>query len=189
VKTSAVRISLLCILTLILGAPYSPACDLPEQALALIADASVDPCPLCRKHTLNKAFAILNKWFMPGKSIQTDQTCRFVKTTPCGDNELSLSCYPSDALIASIDAGAVPPRLVFRFHAVHKHLVGIADTDYTNAANAARYTESGPDTAFEGSIRFIAYRYGDGPSYNYFEQTHRLVIHCTVERLIPVKPE
>ncbi|MDT8274208.1 MAG: hypothetical protein RRA35_13540 [Desulfomonilia bacterium] len=186
---SFLRISLLCILTLILSAPYSPACDLPEQALALIADASVDPCPLCRKHTLNKAFAILNEWFSPGGSIQTDQACRFMKTTPGSDNELSLSCYPSDALIASIDAGAVPPHLVFRFHTEHKHLVGIADTDFTDASYAAHYTASGPNTAFEGRVRFITYRYGDGPSYNYFEQTHRLVIHCMVEQLIPAKPE
>ncbi len=52
------RISMFLVLMLTLVARYSYALDLPDDALRLLAEASVDPCSICVKQKLEKAFTI-----------------------------------------------------------------------------------------------------------------------------------
>jgi len=180
------RISLFLVLMLALAARYSYALDLPDDALRLLAEASADPCSICVKQKLEKAFTAMNVRFSPGLVINSDDKCRLVKIDSGDDNELSLACYPPDTLKKSLKEGEEPPQLIFRFYTPGKRLVGICDNDYTSKAIADSYHASKPGTLFEGRIRLIPYKYGDGPTYNYFQQTNKLLIHCRVVQLKPL---
>ncbi|HOO37351.1 MAG TPA: hypothetical protein PKY89_03590 [Deltaproteobacteria bacterium] len=169
--------------------PQSYAQDLPDEAFQLLAEAMVDPCSICAEKYRERAFNILNETFMPGHVIETHSTCRLIRISGTDENDLTLSCYPSDALTASITGEEQVPQVVFRFHTPNKHLVGIFETDYTDEAAADLFRASGPGTVFEGRIRLIPYKYGEGPTYNYFQQTNTVLIHCRVLQLIPVSKD
>jgi hypothetical protein len=67
--------------------------------------------------------------------------------------------------------------------------LGILQKDYTDAAAAELYRASGPGTVFDVRLRLIPYRYGDGPTYNYFPQTHTLRFHCAILEMKAVPPK
>jgi hypothetical protein len=182
------RISLFLVLMLALAAGYSYALDLPDDALRLLAEASVDPCSICVKQKLEKAFTTMNARFSPGLVINSDSKCRLVKINTGDDNGLSMSCYPPDTLKKSLKEGEALPQLIFRFYTPEKRLVGINENDYSNKAIADLYRAAKPGTVFEGRIKLIPYKYGDGPTYNYFLQTNKVQIHCTVLQLKPLAP-
>jgi hypothetical protein len=181
------RISMFLVLMLVFVSRYSYALDLPDDALRLLAQASVDPCPICVKQKLEKAFAAMNVRFSPGLVINSDDDCRLIKVDAGGDNELSMTCYPTDTLKKSLEEDEEPPQLIFRFSTPGKHLVGISENDYTGKTLADLYYAAKPGAVFEGRIKLIPYKYGDGPTYNYFRQTNKLLIHCTVLQLKPVE--
>jgi hypothetical protein len=180
------RIPVMFILTIALTIHCSYALDLPDDALGLLAEASADPCSICVKQKLTRAFKIIDEMFIPGGVMETDVACRLVKTVSGDDNELSLTCYPSDALITSIKDDEQLPQLVFRFYTPQKRLVGISTTDYTDNSTEDLFHASNPGTIFTGRIKLIVYKYGDGPTYNYFYETNKLLIHCRVLHLVPV---
>ena len=180
------RISMFLVLMLALLARYSYALDLPDDALRLLAEASVDPCAICVKQKLEKAFTTMNVRFSPGLVINSDDKCRLVKLDTGDDNELSMSCYPTDTLKKSLKEGEELPQFIFRFYTPEKRLVGICENDYTNKTIADLYHASKPGTVFEGRIKLIPYKYGDGPTYNYLLQTNRLLVHCVVLQLNPM---
>jgi hypothetical protein len=180
------RISMFLVLMLVLAARYSYALDLPDDALRLLAEASVDPCSICVKQKLEKAFIAMNVRFSPGLVINSDDKCRLVKVDTGDDNGLSMTCYPPDTLKKSLKEGEELPQLIFRFYTPYKRLVGISEDDYTNKTIADLYHAAKPGTVFEGRIRLIPYKYGDGPTYNYLLQTNRLLVHCVVLQLNPL---
>ena len=179
------RICMFLALMVALVASYSYALDLPEDALRLLAEVSVDPCSICVKQKLVKAFTAMNAGFNPGLVIKSNDKCRLVKVETGDDNVLSMTCYPTDTLKKSLKEGEELPQLIFKFYTPEKRLVGITDNDYTSKAMAELYHASKPGTVFEGRIKLIPYKYGDGPTYNYFPQTNRLLIHCVVLELSP----
>jgi hypothetical protein len=166
----------------------SYAFDLPHDALQLLAETTVESCSICAKQKMEKAFSIFNSRFMPGQIIKSDDTCRFVKMDAGDDNEMSLTCYPSDALIKSLKDGEMLPKIVFKFYTPQQRLVGISENDYADKRIADLFHELKPGTVFEGRIKLIPYKYGDGPTYNYFPQMNRLQIHCAVLELKPAVP-
>ena len=174
------------VLILALAAKCSYALDLPGDALRLLAEASADPCSICVKQKLEKAFLAMNVRFSPGLVINSDDECRLIKVDSVDDNELSLTCYPPDTVKKSLKEGEELPQLIFRFYTPGKLLVGISENDYTSKTMADLYQASKPGTVFEGRIKFIPYKYGDGPTYNFFQQTNKLLIHCTVLQLKPL---
>jgi hypothetical protein len=163
------------------------AFDIPEDALRLIAETTIEPCSICARQNMEKAFSILNGRLVPGLVMKSDDGCRLMKTGPGDDNELALSCYPSDAFMKTLKNGEEPPRIVFRFSTPGNRLVGVSERDYTGRDSADLYRTSKPGTEFEGSVRLIHYNYGDGPAYNYFPKTNTLLIHCVILELAPVK--
>lgn len=173
------------ILMLVLAAPAPSALalDLPPEPFQLLAESALDPCSICAEQKRNKAFNLLNRTCIPGAMLTTDTTCRLVKVGIGDDNELAWTCYPSAALLGSLPEGAQPPRLVFRFHTPPTHLVGVSEQDFTDASPAAIYRSSLPGAIFEGQLKLISYKYGDGRVFNYFQQTNTLQIHCMVVRL------
>lgn len=172
--------------TVIPGTMHLHAMDLPEEAFALLAEAAADPCSICAWNKTKKAFEILNRSLVPGAQILTGGRCRIVKTAAGNNNELSLSCYPSDTLTASLAEQEKPPDVVFAFYTPQERLVGISEADYTDRSVAQIFHDSKPGSAYDGKIILIPYAYGDGPTYNYFQEAHRLMIHCKVLQLTPL---
>jgi len=175
---------------LVLAATARPAqaVDLPAEAFSLLSQASVEPCSICAEKERKKAFALLSRAFTPGQELTTDNACRLIKSVNGEEQELTVSCYPPAAVMESLPEGACPPRLVFRFHTPQKHLVGIAPHDLTDTSLAAIFQSAPPGTVFEGRLRFIAYQYGDGPSFNYFLKTNTVQVHCMIVHLNTVTP-
>jgi hypothetical protein len=163
------------------------AFDLPEEALRYMAEASADTCSICEKASLKKAFSLLDKTFVPGSVIATGPDCRFVKSSGEGANDLSLTCYPSEAFVSSLKDNWQPPRLVFTFYTREKHLVGISDKDLTDEGVIRAFTRAKPGTVFEGRIEVIRYPYGDGAAFNYFRESGRLQVHCRALELRPAE--
>lgn len=180
------RISKFLLLTLALVASNSYALDLPDDIIRLLAEVSVDPCSICVKQKLDKAFTAMNARLNPGLVIKSDDKCALVKVEPGDDNELSMTCYPPDTLRESLKEGEELPQLIFKFYTPEKRLVGISENDYTSRVLADLYHSSKPGTVFEGSIKLVPYKYGNGPTYNYFQQANKLLIHCTVLQLKPL---
>lgn len=178
-KTVMHAIWLVALLTAI--APAAGAFDFPQDALRWLAESSVEPCSLCAEQERKKAFTSLRGTFSPSTVVTADATCRLIKIGP--EQELTLSCYPSEPWIRSLPEGARPPRLVFRFHTVADHLVGIAETDFTDQKAAAAFAAAKPGTAFEGRLQLVGYTYGTGPAFNYFQNTHTLQVHCRILHL------
>jgi len=180
------KTSVMLMLALTLIVPCVYALDLPSEALQLIAETTVDPCTICAKQKLKRAFKIMNDRFIPGLVMKSDDSCRLMKSGTGDENEISLTCYPSDALVKSLRAGEKLPQIIFKFYTPQKRLVGISDNDYTNKSTADLFHASRPGTVFEGRVKLIPYKYGDGPTYNYFQESNILQIHCVVLQLTPV---
>jgi hypothetical protein len=160
------------------------AFDLPEEAFLYLAESATDPCSICAKQKVKKAFGILDKNFVPGTLIRSDGACSLVKTG--SGTDLTLSCYPSVALFESLKEGEVMPQLVFAFYTGEDRLVGISAKDYTDRTLAESFHASKPGTVFDGELKIIPYAYGDGPTYNYFQQANKLQVHCVIVKLTPV---
>lgn len=175
--------SLIISLTAIVGLPSANALVLPQDALVLLSEAAVEPCAICAEQERKKAFAILNRTFIPHTVLTTDVGCCLVKGEGSQDLEFSLTCYPPVDGMKPLPEGATPVHLRFRFHTAAQHLVGISTKDFTAAAIADTYLTAAPGTIFEGRLRIIPYTYGDGPAFNFFPQSDTLQIHCMIEEI------
>ena len=154
----------------IAGETEQPAAiELPEKAFELLAESASDPCSICAVETREKAFKILNAAFKPGRILQSNKLCRFMRTDACGENELILTCHPTPL-----------PLLTFRFHTAERHLVGVSTTDFTEEQFAGKYRGASVGVLFEGAIEMVAYRYGDGPAYNYYLIGNHIQVHCKI---------
>ncbi len=169
----------------------SSACAviLPDEAFSLLAEASVDPCSICAKQKVEKAFTILTGSLVPGLALDANEECLFKKAGQDDEFELSLSCYPSEKLVKILKERETLPRIVLKFYSQDKHLVGISRENYTPKSITDLYRSSPKGAVFVGSLRLIPYKYGDGPTYNYFLQENKLLIHCVVMRLKAYVPQ
>lgn len=165
------------------GLPSANAIELPLDALVLLSEAAAEPCAICAEQKQKKAFAILNRTFVPGTMLKTDAACQLVKKDGSRDPELSLTCFPPAEWKTSLPEGSVPVHLVFRFHTLAQHLVGITEKDFTGRGAADTFQAAAPGTIFEGRLRIIPYTYGDGPAFNYFLQSNTLQVHCIIEEI------
>ena len=163
-----------------------------DGALTLLAESSVDPCAICSKQTRNKAFQTLNVELMPGRVVNTSAGCLLVSaTTSSSASELAPSCYPAGAPVKKKDGDgeARLPGVTFRFHTVGRHLVGVAELDFTVEDLVADYHSAPAGTSFSGVLEIIEFKYGDGPTYNYYPTGNQLQIHCRVLSLTPMGQE
>ncbi len=160
------------------------AFELPEEALKLMAQASVDPCSICAQADLKKAFKLLEKAYALGSTVSTGPGCRLVKAGPDA-NDLAPTCFPSEAFMGELKEGERPPKVVFTFYTPERKLVGIAENDLTPRDQAGVYEQAKPGAVFEGRLEVVRYPYGDGACFNYFRESGRLQVHC---RVIELKP-
>ena len=143
--------------------------ELPKEAFQFLAESASDPCSICAKQTREKAFRILNAAFKPGRILRSNKLCQFMRTDACGENELVLTCYPTPL-----------PLLTFRFHTAEKHLVGVSMTNFTEERFASEYRWAAAGTLFEGALKIVEYRYGDGSAYNYYLVENHIQVHCKI---------
>lgn len=150
--------------------------DFPEKPLRMIAESATDPCSICARQTREKAFQLFEEQFPAGRILTTTGSCRLVRTALNEENELVLSCdFPGKESL---------PLLTLRFHTSADHLVGISPADFTEEGIASEYLLAPPGTAFEGIIKTIPFRYGDGTTYNYSASRGVIQVHC---RLLALK--
>ncbi len=183
---NVLTLAMVCAVTLMPALPCAQALELPDEALLLLASSAADPCSLCAEQERKKAYRILSDAFIPGQALESDDFCRLVKAGAGDDNELTLTCYPSETLKVSLNEGERLPEVVFRFYTLQNRLVGISEDDLTGDALAELYRASRPGRVFEGRIILVPYKYGEGATYNYFPQTNKLLIHCRLVNLGPV---
>lgn len=178
---------ILFILVLIVLMPicgYGVAFEFPQDVFRLLAETTVEPCSICVRQKLDRAFKILDAAFAPGKVMEFGSDCRLVKT----GGGLKPACYPTETSMKSLKEGEIPPQVVFEFYTDEKQLVGITANDLTDGKIAGQYRKAEIGSAFVGRIKLVPYKYGDGPAYNYFPGTNRLVFHCQVLDLRPAAP-
>ncbi|HYA02670.1 MAG TPA: hypothetical protein VEI04_06115 [Syntrophobacteria bacterium] len=156
-----------------------------DGACHLLAESGVDPCAICSKETRNKAFQILNRQLLPGRIFKTSPDCLLIRSTS-GENELAPVCYPAGAPVKTREGEGQLPRVAFRFHTSAKHLVGIAEKDFTGEQVAADHLSAPSGTLFSGVLEIVVYKYGDGPTYNYYPTSNELQVHC---KLLDLKPQ
>lgn len=164
------------------------AMSLPDEAFTLLSEASADPCSICAKQKVEKAFKVLDRSFMPGTVLQSSEKCHFIKTSQDGECELTLSCYPPETLLKYPNEGKAIPALVLRFHTIERHLVGISKENYTRKEVMDFYRGLPDGAALSGSARLIPYKYGDGSTYNFIRNENKLIIHCEVLNLKAAAP-
>lgn len=150
--------------------------DFPETPLRLIAESAKDSCSICARQTREKAFQLFEEQFHAGKILTTTGSCRLVRTALSEENELVLSC--------DVPGKEFLPLLTLRFHTSDNHLVGISPADFTEEGIASEYRSAAAGTVFEGIIKTIAFRYGDGTTYSYFASRRVIQVHC---RLLSLK--
>ncbi len=144
----------------------------PKEPLRLIAESVKDSCSICARQTREKAFRLLEEQFSAGRILTTTGSCRLVRTASSDENELVLSCDTSGKESESL------PLLTLRFHTSANHLVGISPSDYTKESVASEVQSAAPGTAFEGTLKTILFRYGDGTTFNYFASKGVIQVHC-----------
>ena len=143
---------------------------LPEPALRLIAESAAESCSICARQLQDRAYDLLDRDFPLGRFLTTAESCLLLRSSSAEENELVLSCDP---------ASKEPlPFLIFRFHTQARHLVGISAGDFTPDGPAAEYFAARPGTAFEGTLKIIAFRYGDRPSFSYSASRGAIQVHC-----------
>jgi len=162
-----------------------------DGALTLLAESSVDPCPICSKQTRHRAFQALNAELMPGRVIKTNAACLLVGVATSDGSELAPSCYAGGAPVKKKEGEgeARLPRVTFRFHTTSRHLVGVAPSDFTVDDLVADYYSAAAGTSFSGALEIVEFKYGDGPTYNYYPTGNQLQIHCRFLSLTPMGHE
>ena len=154
--------------------------EMPFTALRLLADAGIDPCPVCAEKFVKRAFQLLDTDFPPGRTIELGEQCGFLVSGECGANEFVPSCqgqrppYRKDAKGKETRL----PLVVFRFHTAKRHLVGISDKDFTSDAMERSFFSRGRGRPFSGRVAVVSYKYGDGAGTMYNRKENRLLIHC-----------
>jgi len=153
-----------------LSAQAQTPLNLPETALRLIAGSIVDSCSICARQSRENAFQLLDQEFPVGGVFATTDSCFLVRSSAAEENELVLTCR---------SAGKESlPLLIFRFHTPANHLVGISPEDFTLDGPVREYSAAGPEMALRGTLKIVAFRYGDRPSFIYSTNRGVLQVQC-----------
>ena len=148
--------------------------------MRLIAEIAGDSCSICARQLRESAFQLFEAQFPAERVFKTTDSCRLVRTALSEENELDLSCdFPGEESL---------PLLTFRFHTSTNHLVGIFPADFTEESIAGEYLSAAPETVFEGILKTIGFRYGDGTTYNYSATREVIQVHCRLLTLRKQSP-
>jgi len=156
--------------------------EIPKIAFRLIVESTVDPCSICARKKMDEAVSILVRKYDVDKKIKSNESCGFTRAAECGKNEFVLSCYKQREpyFVPGDGSEKLLPLLVFRFHTLKEHLVGIAESDYTPENFSDTINTKNLNLTFYGDIEIINFKYGDGPSFNYYKEKNQVVVNCKV---------
>jgi hypothetical protein len=146
-------------------APRPPS-ELPAHALSLLTKSRTDSCSICAEKLRQDAFEELSQVYRPGSILASAREGDLLRVAG-EESELMLAAQQDDE-----------PKLTFRFHTASSHLVGIAETDFTDEA-VARQLLSVPEGArLRGRIEIVAYKYGDGATFLYSTTGNYIEVQC-----------
>jgi|WetSurMetagenome_2_1015567.scaffolds.fasta_scaffold262799_2 hypothetical protein len=143
-----------------------PPSELPTHALSLLAKSRTDSCSICAEKLRKDAFEELAQVYRPGVILASAQE---------GDL-LRVAGEEPELMVAAQQDGE--PTLTFRFHTVSNHLVGIAETDFTDEEVARQLLSIPVGARLRGRIEIVAYEYGDGATFLYSTTGNHLEIQC-----------
>lgn len=147
------------------AAPRPPS-ERPVHALSLLAKSRTDSCSICADKLRRDAFEELEQAYRPGVILAS-----------AGQGDL-LRAAGDECALTLASSQDDEPTLTFRFHTASSHLVGIAETDFTDEALARQLLSISENTRLRARIQIVAYEYGDGATFLYSAANNRLQIQC-----------
>lgn len=160
-------------LPVVQSAPRPPS-ERPVHALSLLTKSRIDSCSICADKLRRDAFEELEQAYRPGTILASTGEGDLLRL-PGEEFGLMLETPQDDE-----------PKLTFRFHTASSHLVGIAETDFTDEALARQFLSIPEGTRLRARIQIVAYKYGDGATFLYSATNNRLQIQC---KLLDVSAE
>jgi hypothetical protein len=148
-----------------------PPQGMPPDAARFLAKSAVDSCSVCAKNSRKRAFEILEKRFPPGTIVRSDSASWFMRTSPDIHQLMLASDLDGD------------PTLTFRFHTPEDHLVGIAESDWTDEGVAHRVHTAPQGVVFRGALQVVPFPYGDGAGFLYHAPANSIELQCKVLEL------
>ena len=142
--------------------------EFPAGIRGLLTEAEADSCGVCIREKRAEAFELAEAWFAPGTLVRPDGARGFA-VLPGGEMELYFA-----------DPDRATPRLSFRFHTVHDHLVGIDPADFTDSLLAAEVLARPEGTEGTEMLEVVAFAYGDGPAFLFDETSNRIQVQCRI---------
>lgn len=143
-----------------------PPYELPTHALSLLAKSRTDSCSICADKLRKDAFEELAQVYRPGVILASAR-----------EGDLLRVAGEEPALVLAAQQNG-EPKLTFRFHTVSNHLVGIAETDFTDEVVARQFQSIPEGTRLRGRIEIVAYEYGDGATFLYSTTGNHIEIQC-----------
>ncbi len=155
---------------------------IPFNALRMLAESRIDPCPICQKKLQKQALAIITKEVYPGKKIIFTTPCNLMKNQQTKDNELILiTGYDTKVIINGTETNL--PYIIFKFYTHENHIVGIDEKDYSSKEIQNIYKVLLDSKPVEAEVIAIAYKYSDFASAMYIPERNALIIHCKIVQL------
>ncbi len=164
---------------------YSVAQDcvpISFNALRMLAESRIDPCPICQKKLQRQALGQITKYIFPDRKIIFNTSCSLIKTQQTKDNELMLNTgYDSEIIINGKETNL--PYITLKFYTHENHIVGIDEKNYTSKEIQNIYKNLLYNKPVEAEVIIIPYKYSDFTSVMYLPERNALIIHCKIIRL------
>lgn len=164
---------------------YSTAQDcvpISFNALRMLAESRIDPCPICQKKLQKQALGQITKDIFPDRKIIFNISCSLMKTQQTKDNELLLlTSYDTKIMINGTETNL--PYIIFKFYIHENHIVGIDEKDYSSKEIQNIYKNLSYNVPVEAEVVAISYKYSDFASVIYLPERNALIIHCKIIRL------
>ncbi|MEW6528143.1 MAG: hypothetical protein AB1444_15920 [Spirochaetota bacterium] len=164
---------------------YSVAQDcvpISFNALRMLAESRIDPCPICQKKLQKQALGQITKDIYLDRKIVFNSSCSLMKTQQTKDNELMLMTnYDSKIMINGAETDL--PYIILKFYTHENHIVGIDEKDYTSREIQNMYKNLMYNKPVEAEVTIIPYKYSDFASAMYLPERNALIIHCKIIRL------
>jgi len=152
------------------------------NALRMLAESRIDPCPICQKKLQKQALGQITKDIFPGRKIIFNTSCSLKKTQQTKDNELLLTTnYDSKIMINGTETNL--PYIIFKFYTHENHIVGIDEKDYSSKEIQNIYKNLLYNMPIEAEVVAIPHKYSDFASLIYLPERNALIIHCKIIRL------
>ncbi|MGQ9843275.1 MAG: hypothetical protein ACUVRK_06880 [Spirochaetota bacterium] len=169
--------------TLFLIYSYAHECiSIPFVPLRMLAESSIDPCPICQKKLQKQALSQIAKDIFPYRKLNFTASCNLIKTEKTNNNELLLAPnYDTNVVINGIATNL--PSIIFRFYTHKQHIIGIDEKDFTSEEIVHIYSNLLDNKPVRAEVIAIPFKYSDFPSIMYISERNALIINCKITSL------